>query len=279
MGCHKTTLLTKFLSKNALHGRFFISFSFFLYLFTGQTFALTPECVSTNFDEQAQINYVIDGDTVILTDKRHIRLIGINTPEIHHDGSPPEPGAIKARAQLIELLGSNKHISLKYDKERKDRHGRTLAHLFLPNGKNIQAGLLEMGLAMPLNIPPNLLFLDCYSKVSNLARKDKIGLWALAHYRPRNTDELSGSDTGFRYIQGMVLRISESRSSIWFNLENNVALRIVREDLQYFDKSYLTKLINKEIEANGWLYQRNGQLRMRIRHPHSIRIISDNSRN
>ena len=277
MACHKDTEPRQnLILKNALNGRFFISLLILLCSFNTHATSLSNKCVSTHYDEQSRLDYVIDGDTVVLKDKRHIRLIGINTPEISHNDSPSEPGAEIAKNRLIGLLGKNKTVFLLYDQERKDRHGRTLAHIYLPDGENVQAILLTEGLAMQLIIPPSLLMLECYTLAAEQARKDKKGLWALPDYQPIHVDKLSSKITGFHFITGKVTDVTESRSSIWINLENNVALRIVKDDLRYFDEKELFKLTGDRLEANGWLYKRNGQLRMRIRHSKNITVVSDN---
>jgi len=233
-------------------------------------------CVSAHFHEEARIKSIIDGDTVILTDDRHIRLIGINTPEIDHNNiKRSDAGALEAKASLVELLKNQKSVHLIYGEERFDRHKRTLAHLYLKNGLNIQAELLRQGQAMPLRIAPNLSLADCYNTASLSAKQKKLGLWALPQYQTRHVLHLKGSEKGFHIISSKVKRITESRSSIWLNLQNNVALRIRKDDLNYFNKNDLMSLQGKTIEANGWLYKRNKQLRMRIQHKLDLRIIND----
>lgn len=268
MACHNVLVLLKNLLKNVLNGRFFI----LVYLLTGTTYSYSANqqaglCVSTHYDQESQIDYVIDGDTVVLKDKRHIRLIGINTPEISHNIAPSEQGAETAKARLVKILAANTPVLLRYDLEREDRYGRTLAHLFLQDKTNIQALMLSEGLAMPLTIPPNLLFVNCYAVSSKKARNSKRGLWAMPHFQPINVNELSGDEKGFTVINGKVIRISESKTSLWINLENNFALRIIKNDLHYFNKISLFELKNKIIEAHGRIYKRKGQLRMQIRHP------------
>lgn len=236
---------------------------------------LTPECVSTHFDEEVIIKSVIDGDTVILTDNRHIRLIGINTPEINHKNIKlSDAGALKAKIALINLLKNQETIQLTYGKENLDRHGRTLAHLYLKNGLNLQEELLRQGLAMPLRIAPNLSLAECYNQASLSAKRKNLGLWALTRYKTRDVQNLKGTEKGFHIISGKVEQVTESRSSIWINLQNNVALRIHKDDLDYFNKNDLMSLQNKTIEASGWLYKRNKQLRMRIRHGLDIKQVN-----
>ena len=195
--------------KSALKGRFFIAF--LLFFATGYCFSnpdLPGICVSTNFKDKALIKKVIDGDTVILADQRHIRLVGINTPELDHDYySNSEPGALRARDRLVNLI-ERKQVYLEYDKERFDRHGRTLAHLYLVNGANVQAILLAEGQAIPLTIPPNLKNHDCYEFTSELAKRNKKGLWKLATYQPVDVITLTGKE---RVFASFVEKLSRSR--------------------------------------------------------------------
>ncbi len=248
-----------------------------LFLFSAQSFAYSSQaanCVSAHYDEEVSVKYVIDGDTVVLTDNRHIRLIGINTPEISHNNKKAsEPGAELARQHLIQLLDHQSNIQLLYGKERLDKYGRTLAHIYLVDGSNIQAELLRQGLAMPLRIAPNLSLVNCYNDASLSAKKEKRGLWAMSRYKTHDVSTLSGSEKGFYFISGKVTKVSESRSSLWISLKNNVALRIHKADLDYFNKNDLMSLRGKTVEANGWLYKNNKQLRMSIRHKLDLNIL------
>ncbi|HKJ23067.1 MAG TPA: thermonuclease family protein, partial [Gammaproteobacteria bacterium] len=94
-------------------------------------------CGPSRVDARAHVAYVYDGDTVRLDDGRRIRLIGVDTPEIAHDGNPAQPFALAARQFLIDLLHqSGGDVRLRYGPERKDHYHRTLAHLYLPDGQS-----------------------------------------------------------------------------------------------------------------------------------------------
>jgi len=261
--------------KGARHERFFVCAVIILLTFLSNKAYSDPEpsCSIGLLDETVEINYVIDGDTVILKDGRHVRLIGIDTPEIGRDGRKSDEGAHTARSYLVSLLQGNKNILLKFDSQPLDRYKRTLAHLFLPNGQNIQAVLLAKGLATPLTIPPNLNFLNCYLHHSNHAMASQQGLWELKQYKPISSTTLHNNTHGYRVITGKVERIGESRSSIWINLTGNVALRIKREDLSYFIESELHELEGKMIQARGWIYKNNNEFRIRIRHGSDIILV------
>jgi len=229
-------------------------------------------CRATNLHEMVNVKYVIDGDTVVLTDNRHVRLIGINTPEIDHHGQSTQTGAIKARQYLKQLLHKQRQIYLVYDHDRFDRYQRTLAHLFLEDGTNIQAMLLQQGLAVPLTIPPNLSFLDCYQHEAHAARDMSKGIWSLDDYRPLPATKITPDDIGYRIITGKVSSIGSGSTAIWINLGTNTALLINRQDFGYFNNVILKALIDKDVQAQGWLYFHNNGYRMRIRHPADLTI-------
>jgi len=42
-------------------------------------------------DTWSQIKWVVDGDTVVLSDGQRVRYIGINAPELAHDDHKAEP--------------------------------------------------------------------------------------------------------------------------------------------------------------------------------------------
>jgi len=266
------------LIKSAHNGRFFICqviFLTFLSTFLTSQANSNPQssCDLDSSGEAVEVTHIIDGDTVILSDSRHIRLIGINTPEIGRNGNPSEQGAVAARKHILSLLYGHKRVILKMDTEQFDRYKRTLAHLFLPDGKNIQASLLAEGLATPLTIPPNLKYLDCYLHHSNQAMTSQLGLWRLGQYKPLPSTDIDKSIRGYRLIIGKVERISKSRSSIWINLAGNFAARIKREDLKYFNESALHELEGKLIQVRGWIYSNNKEFRINIKHRSDIMLI------
>lgn len=117
----------------------------------------------------ATVTRVIDGDTVIISTGDHVRLIGIDTPEIDYKSGKTEAGAIAARDALQAMIAGQQQVLLVFDQQRVDQYGRTLAHLFLADGTNVQARLLALGLAVPFPYPPDLKFVDCYHEASTAA--------------------------------------------------------------------------------------------------------------
>lgn len=236
-------------------------------------------CVAADPGEPVRIATAIDGDTVILSDSTHVRLIGIDTPEIGHHGDASEPGAIEARAFLVSLLAAAGSVRLVHDAEPQDRYGRRLAHLFTDSRANVQARLLAEGYAVPLTVPPNLLFADCYRDATAAAREAGRGLWGLPRYHPVAAGDLDADARGYHVVRGRVTHVAQGTSSIWLEFTPQFAVRIANEDRPYFDALNLAELVGQVVQVQGRIYSAGGQLRVRIRHPLDLTLSSETPRN
>ncbi len=128
------------------------------------------------------VRTVIDGDTVILTNGKHLRYIGIDTPESRKKISGtwvfnPEPYAVVA-CELNKSMVEGKKVRLEFDKEPTDKYGRWLAYVFV-NDKMINEELLRHGYATVYTIPPNVKYVNRFSVAEDTAKKKKMGLWSL----------------------------------------------------------------------------------------------------
>ncbi len=233
-----------------------------------------PEtCPADRLDAWATVTHVYDGDTVRLDNDSKVRLIGLDTPELGHDGNPSQPYAVEAHRKLQGLLGPRRRVGLRYDAERYDHHGRRLAHLFLPDGTNVQRALLEAGLATALVFPPNLWQQTCYAGAQTRARAAPRGLWRLHSYSPTDASRLAKNTQGYRVVRGRVGEVGESSKSFWLNLSRRMALRIDKRDLDHFQTYSPRALKGKRVEARGMVRPWRGRLRMRIRHPAALSVI------
>ena len=61
--------------------------------------------------------------------------------------------------------------------EERDRYGRFLAYVYLPDGRMLNEVLVEEGYAQPLTIPPNVEFADAFRRAARAAQQAGIGLW------------------------------------------------------------------------------------------------------
>lgn len=232
-------------------------------------------CPTDRIDERVRISFVQDGDTLMLNDGRRLRLIGIDTPELGKQSSGAEPGAIAARDRLRQLLFiSRQQLNLRFDQERTDRYGRILAHAYLSDGRDLTEQLLDEGMGTHLVVPPNIWQTSCYRLAAQTARKQGRGIWALPEYQPKPVSVLNLHSTGFHIVRGRVTNLTNNAAAIWINLAGNFALRIERSDLDNFKSTDLDALAGSEIEAQGWIYARDGQLRMPLRHQDALSVLA-----
>ncbi len=230
----------------------------------------------------AQVEAVIDGDTLVLTDGRHVRLIGINAPELAHTcratasrapardttctPTPEEPLAQDARRKLQSLV-DDKAITLVAGEDRQDHYGRWLAHLRLGDGSDPEETLLHLGLASVIAIPPNLERLARYQAIEAEARTARRGLWGAAYFAPLPADQLHPGQTGYRFIQGRVSRIGRSRHYVYLDLGPRFSIMVAHADWERYFSGRPESLRHRNIEARGWITEYNGKLRLRLRHP------------
>lgn len=121
---------------------------------------------------------VVDGDTVHVRigDRiEKVRLIGVNTPEIHHPRKGEEPGGRQALAVNRQLL-LGKRVRLELDVQHRDRYGRLLAYVWVGDTM-VNAELVRRGYAQVMTVPPNVRYQDLFLKLQRDAREAGRGLW------------------------------------------------------------------------------------------------------
>ena len=82
--------------------------------------------------------FVIDGDTIVIG-KTRIRLAGIDAPELEH------PWGRKSKWAMVGLC-KGRTITARVTGELS--YGRVVARCFLPDGRDLAAELVRMGLAL-----------------------------------------------------------------------------------------------------------------------------------
>lgn len=138
----------------------------------------------TRYDGQRfRVVAVVDGDTVDLgvgdggKPTTRVRLWGIDTPEVGRRGQRSEPGADDATDRVRVLaLGQTVTVSLEPHRIR-DRYGRLLAFLELPDGSVLNEKLLIEGLAHSDGRWPHR-HVERYARLQEQAEFEGRGLWA-----------------------------------------------------------------------------------------------------
>jgi endonuclease YncB( thermonuclease family) len=244
--------------------------------------------------EIAEVRHVIDGDTLVLADGKHVRLIGINAPEIGHacqtgpatrstapsshfgkdcTPSPDQPLARDARAQLTNLV-RRQQVTLSFEHERHDRYGRLLAHVLLADGQSVDEILLRQGLAWMIAIPPNIEQLSRLQAAEQEARAGQAGIWNEPAYKPVPAERLAPKSTGFYLIEGTVRAWRLRHQVIYFDLAPGVTLVVPNEDWKKYYTGKPGDLAGRRVVARGWLTEYKGGLHMRVPHPAMLTLLN-----
>jgi len=124
---------------------------------------------------------VIDGDTIVVRSARAdrgettVRLLGVDTPEIHHPTKPVQCYGPEAARYTTQRL-SGRTVQLQRDRVTTDKYGRQLAYVIL-DGARFNDELLRTGYARLLVIPPNGRFGRTMLREELEARRAHLGLW------------------------------------------------------------------------------------------------------
>ncbi len=135
------------------------------------------------------VTRAVDGDTLLLESGERVRLIGIDTPEMHESNKLyRDAQRTKQDVSTIQKLGrqayeftknlvEGKRVSLEFDVEKYDRYKRLLAYVYLKDGTFVNAKIVEEGYASLMTYPPNVKYADLFLKLYREARENRRGLW------------------------------------------------------------------------------------------------------
>ena len=152
-----------------------------------------------------------------------------------------------------QLATSKNRISLSYGAQRFDRYGRTLAHIFLPNGKNLQAWLILEGYAIAYTTPPNDQMTSCYRRLEFIAQQENRGIWQMSQYQLKRSHQLSKKSKGFHRLQGRISMVSVNKDKVTLNLDCRLDVNIYKSDMNSFNVYQLNKLQGKNVRVRGWI--------------------------
>ena len=132
----------------------------------------------------ARLERVVDGDTIVAQvggREERVRYIGIDTPETVKPNTPVQcfgPQAHDLNARLLGRAGAP--LTLRFDRELRDRYGRLLAYVFRAgDGLFVNARLIAAGAARTLPIAPNTAHAAQLGDLQHDARAAGRGLWAV----------------------------------------------------------------------------------------------------
>lgn len=230
---------------------------------------------------ESHVTSVIDGDTFVLEDGTHVRMLGINTPEKARGGKPEQKGSTEATAATTQLI-KGKVVKLVFDDNRTDRYGRTLAHIYLPDGTWVNKELVARGLAHVYSFPDNRILINDLLKAETSARNKNLGLWQQEDWKVLSAIPIPPkSFVGkYRLVRGTPIKAITVNDVIYLNFAENwrtdFTIEIPTSTLPLFKSAGinpLTDYIGKEIIVRGRIKPVNGIL-VTVTHPEQIQNTS-----
>jgi micrococcal nuclease len=156
--------------------------------FTDEGKVSLPFGASYNY-EDILVTRAVDGDTLKLESGERVRLIGIDTPEMHEseklyrdskrsgqDIATIQSLGRKAYKFTRELV-EGKRVRLEFDVEKNDKYKRLLAYVYLKDGTFVNAEIVKQGYGSLMTYPPNVKHVELFKDLYKEARENKRGLW------------------------------------------------------------------------------------------------------
>ncbi len=126
-----------------------------------------------------QLEYVFDGDTLLLATGQRVRLIGVDTPETVKRDHPVEPFGPEATQFTREFVAGGE-VRLEFDRERLDRYGRWLAYVWVGE-RMLNEELVRAGLA---RFEPEYHYSETMKRRFRIAQQEaqsaRRGIWSTA---------------------------------------------------------------------------------------------------
>ncbi|MFI4967966.1 MAG: thermonuclease family protein [Gammaproteobacteria bacterium] len=229
-----------------------------------------PVCPAAPDTPTTGIRRVIDGDTLVLADGRHVRFIGINAMELGHDGAMDQPYAAAARDELKKLIKQHGGlIRLEAGSEAYDEHGRSLAYVFSSDGEDLGLDLIKAGLAAVIAVPPDVTRLECYADAEDAARTGHLGIWSAGSSLLVEAADAQPVAGGFLIVTGIVTETSQVRAGVRLTLDHHLRLWVPTDDLQRF-ASNPVGLKGRKVLVRGWVRDYKGSPELDVHAPAAL---------
>jgi len=147
------------------------------------------KAISAQNYENILVTRAVDGDTLVLENGRRVRLIGIDTPEMHESGKLRRD-AVRTQQNIETIIALGKRsykftkdlvegrrVKLEFDVQKYDKYDRLLAYVYLEDGTFVNAEIIRQGYASLMTYPPDVKYADLFRKLYQEARENKRGLW------------------------------------------------------------------------------------------------------
>ncbi|WP_245944943.1 thermonuclease family protein [Pelagibacterium lacus] len=246
--------------------------------------AFAQSCETLEAGPSGRVVSISDGDTVDLDTGLTVRLVGIQAPKLPlgREGFEAWPLGDDAKALITDLV-LGEAVTLYYGGERRDRHGRALAHLMVEaDGEPlwVQEEMLRAGLARVYSFADNRSCLDHLLAAEAQARADRLGIWRDPYYAIRDAARPQTiPDGGYELVEGRVLNADRVGGRVFLNFgrdwRTDFTLVVESQGLRVFESAGIDPLgfENTVIRVRGWVDTLDGP-RMAVTHPEQIELLA-----
>ncbi|MGL1922478.1 MAG: thermonuclease family protein [Hyphomicrobiales bacterium] len=229
---------------------------------------------------------IVDGDTVILSSGKQVRMVGTQAPKLALSRKKfiDWPLADIAKNEL-ENIALGKDVELKYGGQKIDRHRRILAHLFITDddGQKIwlQEYMLQQGLARTYSFKDNRSCIYNLYAAEDQARKANKNIWNQKYYdiiQATDLKKLNKEHGTYQLIEGKLLKFEYRYGQLYFNFgsdyRTDFTINVRKANRLAFAQSKLdfSALVGKTIRIRGWLEQRGGPM-IEATHPEQLEFL------
>jgi len=124
--------------------------------------------------DEHRVQYVVDGDTLVLAGGDRVRLIGVDTPETKHPSVPMQYFGKEASAFTRKWL-QGRVVQLEYGPDPRDKYGRLLAYVWV-DGVDFNREIIRRGYAVATTRFEHSRQ-DDFLRAEREARSRRYGLW------------------------------------------------------------------------------------------------------
>ena len=224
--------------------------------------------------EVVTIASVADGETVELNDGRTVRLAGIKAPAppLGSTGEAPWPFVKEAKERLTKRLPAGTKVELRFDERRQNRHGHTVAQLYVVQGETrewLQQALVAEGSARVYVLPGMRACVPALLVREGEARQARRGLWRSWAYRVQDAADAKGLGRltrTYQLVEGTVHAVGEGRRHLYVNFapdwRQDFTIVVERKNLARFEAAGLdfAMLAGARVRVRGWVEWWNGPM-------------------
>jgi micrococcal nuclease len=144
-------------------------------------------------EEMARVVSVVDGDTLTIKhngNEESISLIGVDAPEstinrkaeteVRRTGESfldIASKGIDAKRFVERIVKKGDMVALAFDVRMRDKEGRLLGYVYLPDGRMLNEEIVRAGYARVVTTPPNVKYRERFMEAYREARAYRRGLW------------------------------------------------------------------------------------------------------